>query len=494
MAGPEPPVTQRAPRQPKDDGVRGTRIGRYELLFELARGGMGTVYVARMVGTRGFDRLVAIKRLNVAPTAAPDEIEDLVREARLTARIHHPNVVQTLELGEDGGLPFIVMELVQGVSLSRLLGRLARDARPLDPDLAGWILEQAARGLAAAHALLGPDGEPLYLVHRDVSPQNVLVSFEGRVMIADFGIAKLAEAPGLTEAGVLKGKVGYMAPEQTRGELVDSRADVFCLGIVFFEMLSGERLFEGGSPADSIRRIADDPPPDLREARPELPVEWIEIAERCLAKRREDRYPDAKAVSEAARRVLRERRAVVGEADLAELVTSEMAAERQRMQERLRARADASTAESERPRAPTTVTGTVKTAGVELPLVSWRRWWWLAPAAVLAASVAYGLTRVEGDPPSAVPSAGAASTGDATRAGPDHQEAPTRQPPAAAASGAASASAPPAPLSASAKAGQAPSKPSQPSFPTPPPPASPPTPPPTATSVKGVPFQSLDDD
>jgi len=203
-------------------GARNRVLGRYRILFRLARGGMGSVFAAIREGQRGVDRTVAIKLLN-SSDQSPEELEAFVQEARLTARIAHPNVLDTFELDIADGEPFLVMPLVRGVSLSKLL----KPAEPLDPDMAAWIAMQIAAGLHAAHEIEDEDGTPLGVIHRDVSPQNVLLSFEGRVLLVDFGVAKLFEGARATASGVIKGKFGYMAPEQLRGEPLDRRTDVF---------------------------------------------------------------------------------------------------------------------------------------------------------------------------------------------------------------------------------------------------------------------------
>ncbi|MEZ4307206.1 MAG: serine/threonine-protein kinase [Polyangiaceae bacterium] len=193
------------------------RLGRYQLLFELARGGMGRVHVARAVGPHGFGRVLAVKRPLTAD-ASREERAAFLGEARVSARIHHPNVVETLDLGEHDGLPYIARAFVPGVSLARLLARAADRGERLDPWLVAWIVQEIAAGLDAAHELTGESGEPLGLVHRDVSPENVLLSFEGRVLVTDFGVAKWRRDGAATRADAVKGKLAYMSPEQARGE------------------------------------------------------------------------------------------------------------------------------------------------------------------------------------------------------------------------------------------------------------------------------------
>jgi serine/threonine-protein kinase len=304
--------TAPAPRTPE-------QLGRYRVLYEIARGGMGVVYAARLVGDHGFGRLVALKRLNILE-ATDQDVQAFFNEARLTARIRHPNVVETWELGVDDGWPFIAMQLVEGVSLARLLSRFQKTEQRLDPALAIWIVAQAAAGLHAAHDLTGDDGEALGVVHRDVSPENILLSSAGRVLVADFGIAKLLDADRATKKGVLKGKFAYMAPEHVRGEALDRRADVFALGIVLWESLVGRRLFAGASAADTIRRVMDEIAPDPREQRPEIPAGVTQILAACLEKDPTKRMGSAGELSDALRQLLRDVRQPVDEGDLAAVV------------------------------------------------------------------------------------------------------------------------------------------------------------------------------
>jgi eukaryotic-like serine/threonine-protein kinase len=324
------------------------RLGRYEILFELARGGMGTVYAGRLVGVHGFDRLVAIKRLH----ADGGNVEAFLAEARLGGRILHPNVVETIELGEHEGAPYLAMQLIEGVSLDDLLGALESRGEAMDPDLAAWVCLQAAAGLHAAHELRDKEGRPLGLVHRDISPQNILLSFAGRVYVTDFGVAKLRDARVVTDSGVVKGKFGYMSPEQTRAGALDLRSDVFSLGICLYESLVGARLFDGDSPASCILRILEHEPAPPERVRPGVPEELGAVAMRALSKRREDRYESAAAMGEALRSTLRARQAHVDEADMAALLARAVPAERQRLEALLRGATSAASASSPGPEPP----------------------------------------------------------------------------------------------------------------------------------------------
>lgn len=381
--------------QRRDRGAGGVpaRLGRYEVLFELARGGMGTVYVGRLVGAHGFDRLVAIKVLSEQRGEA--DLAAFLAEARVTARITHPQVVQTLELGEQDGMPFIVMELVRGVSLSMLLRELAARGERLPADLAAWIAAKAAAGLHAAHELDDDDGRALGLVHRDVSPHNILLSFDGRVAVADFGIAKLVDNDP-TRTGVVKGKFGYMSPEQALCEPVDRRSDVFSLGVVLHEALTGERLFAKKSPLLAVKSIVEkqaEPPHQMAE---DVPEEISDVVMIALAKSREDRFSTAKSMGKA----LREALAAVGsradDAQLAGLLDATFASRRDGFERRLkRAIRALPVAQEPTTDADNAVSHTVRE---DLYLTNRRPPWVWALGAVAVAAVVFVATRKDTAP------------------------------------------------------------------------------------------------
>lgn len=313
----------------------GTVLDRYEVLFELARGGMGRVYVARQVGAHDVSRLVAVKRLD-SRVADADTMQAFFREARIAARVNHPNVVQTHELGEHEGSPFIVMQLVQGVSMSALLARLSERGERLDPDLAAWIVAQSALGLHAAHELAIEDGSPLNVVHRDISPQNVLLSFDGRPYVVDFGTAKLAQADSATGSGVIKGKFAYMSPEQAQALPLDRRSDIFSLGILLHEAITGERLFQARNPAETVVRVINSHATPPTEVRPEVSDGLSEIVMRCLEKQPASRYQTAADLAQALREDLRGRGSTVDDVDLAELLRDTFPGDQTALSERIR--------------------------------------------------------------------------------------------------------------------------------------------------------------
>src|SRR3954470_23302056 len=267
-----------------------TPIGKYKLVRLIASGGMAEVYLARQAGAAGFEKLVCLKR--ILPHLARDKqfVEMFLNEARIAARLDHPNIVSIFDLGEANGNYFIAMEFIDGPSLRAAAKRaLERGERLPIPEIVK-IVCMAASGLHHAHDLAGPDGKPLGLVHRDISPDNILVHRNGAAKVVDFGIAKAANSSGATRTGTLKGKVAYMPPEQLRGEPLDRRADVFALGVVLYELLAGKRPWEGDSEVSLIGRIITEVPAPLATLRPEAPGGLMGVLDRALAKDREARY------------------------------------------------------------------------------------------------------------------------------------------------------------------------------------------------------------
>lgn len=241
----------------------GSRLRDYEIIARLKAGGMATLFLARRTGAAGFSRHVAMKVVHPHLAADPSFVRMFIDEALLSARIQHPNVVHVEELGEEQGSYFLAMEYVHGSALSTLLGQLARLERRLSPELSVWIACQVLDGLHAAHELRDETGQALGVVHRDVSPQNVLVSTSGHVKLIDFGIAKVQGQGKRTETGSLKGKIRYMSPEQAHGQPVDRRTDLYALAIVLWEMLTMHRMFGTGNDLAVLDMV--------RSPRPEVP-------------------------------------------------------------------------------------------------------------------------------------------------------------------------------------------------------------------------------
>lgn len=233
-------------------------IGRYKLFREIASGGMASVHLGRLLGPAGFSRVVAVKRLHPHLARDPELVTMFVDEARLAARIQHPNVVPTLDVVALDAELFIVMEYVEGESLARLLRASIERRQPIPVDVSVAVMLDALHGLHAAHEARGEDGHPLGLVHRDVSPQNVLVGIDGLARVVDFGIAKATgRSAARTATGILKGKLPYMAPEQILLEPIDRRTDLYAVSIVLWELLAGRRLFQGGDDWEIARRIKE---------------------------------------------------------------------------------------------------------------------------------------------------------------------------------------------------------------------------------------------
>jgi serine/threonine protein kinase len=277
-------------------------VGRYAIFDRIAAGGMAAVHVARLVGEGGFARTVAVKRLHPQFALDPEFVAMFLDEARLAARIRHPNVVATLDIVTANGEPFLVMEYVDGESLSVLL-RTARERGAAVPvDVAAGILVQVLHGLHAAHEARNDLGEPLGMVHRDVSPQNVLVGVDGVARVLDFGVAKALGKLHTTREGQLKGKLGYLSPEQVFGHPVTRRSDVFAAAVVLWETIAGRRLFAAESEGNVLQRIMEGVvvPPSTHA--PGAPAALDDVVMRGLAREPADRFDDALAMAEAIER------------------------------------------------------------------------------------------------------------------------------------------------------------------------------------------------
>lgn len=276
--------------------------GRYETLFRIAAGGMAEVYAARVRGEAGFQKLVALKRMLPHLTDDPRFVTMFMDEGKLAANIVSPNVVSTLDLGraEDGSL-FLVMELVVGPTLSSLLRNAAKAGGPFPLDVAIELIAQAAQGLHDAHEARTPIGAPLHIVHRDVSPQNVLVGSDGRVRITDFGVARAILRRTKTSTGELKGKLGYFSPEQCADQNVDRRSDVFSLGVVAWETLTARRLFHADNPLAVLERVTRMPIPKASAVNAAVPLAVAEVVERALQRDRNARYETAAEFGRALR-------------------------------------------------------------------------------------------------------------------------------------------------------------------------------------------------
>ncbi|RMG10588.1 MAG: PEGA domain-containing protein, partial [Deltaproteobacteria bacterium] len=271
-------------------------LGKYRLLKRLAMGGMAEILLARQKGAQGFEKLVVVKRILPHLAENPEFVTMFLDEARLAAQLNHPGIVQIFDLGHDGGSQyFIAMEYVHGENLRAVQRRLSKKQRHLPVEMVARIIARAAEALHYAHTKKDRKGKPLNIVHRDVSPQNILVSYEGQVKVVDFGIAKAASQMRETRTGVLKGKYAYMSPEQIEGMPLDGRSDEFALAVVAWELLTGQRLYHRDSEVQTLRAIGNEPPPPPRTLRPEIPEDLEAIVLKALAKERDDRFPDCAA-------------------------------------------------------------------------------------------------------------------------------------------------------------------------------------------------------
>ncbi|NOU29068.1 MAG: serine/threonine protein kinase [Polyangiaceae bacterium] len=269
------------------------RLGRYEVVGHLATGGMAEIFLCKLHGPSGFERPVVVKRILPYLARQKQFVDMFVDEARIISRIRHPNVVQVQELAQDDGELLLVLEYLEGESVASLMRRAKLTGISIAPALAAHMVSLACTGLHAAHELLADDGTPFGLVHRDVSPQNLFVTFAGEVKVLDFGIAKAKDRESRTEAGQSKGKLEYMSPEQSKGEPLDRRSDVFALGIVLYELVTGKRLFRRGSPMatlDAIHREPVIPPSRTTEG---IPPELDRIVLTALARSPDGRFATA---------------------------------------------------------------------------------------------------------------------------------------------------------------------------------------------------------
>jgi serine/threonine protein kinase len=305
-------------------------LGKYSLIASLGQGGMAKVYLALMAGPAGFNKLLVVKALREDMLGASEEfVQMFLDEARLSARLNHPNIVQTYEVGESEGRYFIAMEYLEGQCLRAVQRKV--DPMPLDEELR--VLADTARGLHYAHELKGFDGEPLGVVHRDVSPQNIFLTYDGQVKLLDFGIAKTQDAEHLTKVGVIKGKIDYIAPEQIRGEKIDRRADVFALGAMMWEAVTGKRFAGGPKVADvtKIHTRVTGNEPKVRELKPELPEELAVIIDKAIALDPDDRYATACAFADDVDTFLEKQTRKVNSKTLAELMAPPFDDERSKM-------------------------------------------------------------------------------------------------------------------------------------------------------------------
>jgi eukaryotic-like serine/threonine-protein kinase len=279
-------------------GCPAREVGKYRVLAELGRGGMANVYLAALQGKGAVSKLVVLKALLPEVESEPDSLALFLDEARLAALLNHGNVVQTYEVGAEGDRHVIVMEYLEGQSLAGVLRRAERQGQPLPRALHLRVLIDVLEGLHYAHELKGYDGKPLQLVHRDISPQNVFITYDGRTKLLDFGIAKAATSTTHTAAGVVKGKLAYMSPEQLSGGNLDRRADVYALGCMLWAAAAGQKLWKAVPDTQILRRalLGDIPSPQSCNASCDDAL--AQIAMKALATDREQRYSTALELQE----------------------------------------------------------------------------------------------------------------------------------------------------------------------------------------------------
>ncbi len=289
---PAPTAPGRPPRPPADGGPE--EYGNYFLLEKIAVGGMAELFKAQQRGVQGFQKIVAIKRILPHFSGNEDFVTMFIDEAKLAAQLTHPNIVQIFDLGKAGSSYYIAMEYVNGRDLRTLLKRVRSLGLPFPEQVAAFVVMKVAAALDYAHRKRGFDDRELKLVHRDISPQNVILSTEGAVKLVDFGIAKAASKASHTLAGALKGKLLYMSPEQATGQPLDNRSDLYSLGLVLFELLTGERCFQADSELGVLEKVRQGRITDLATLNPSVSRDMVAIVSRALQKSVDHRYPSAR--------------------------------------------------------------------------------------------------------------------------------------------------------------------------------------------------------
>ena len=272
----------------------GSRIGPYRLREKIAQGGMAELYLADYLRSDGFRRTVAIKKVLPHLAQNQDFINMFIREARLAALLQHPNIVQIFDFGKIQNTYFIAMEFIDGMTLGQVMSHLRKG---LPVDMAVFLIIKICLGLDYSHKRRDDEsGKPLGIVHRDISPQNIMVSYQGEVKISDFGISKANTEPSLTQAGVIKGKLAYLSPEQALGRPVDHQADIYALGLMFYEILTASRIYQFDSDIEAIRTIPEMEIAPIGQVRSDIPQELNDIVMKCLVKDKSQRYQDAKSL------------------------------------------------------------------------------------------------------------------------------------------------------------------------------------------------------
>jgi serine/threonine protein kinase len=344
-AAPEPPASEPAGSAPagpapadREEEPVLEQFGNYNLLEKVAVGGMAELFKARQRGPHAFEKIVAIKRILPHLSDNDEFVRMFIDEAKLAAQLSHPNIVQIFDLGKAEGSYYIAMEFVDGRDLRSLLRRVRETKLPMPEVLAASVVMKVASALDYAHRKRGIDDRELRLVHRDISPQNILISFDGVVKLVDFGIANAATKSTQTQGGALKGKLLYMSPEQALGLPVDSRSDLYSLGLVLAELLTGERCFQADSELGVLEKVRLGRVMDVRATNPSISKEMGVILDRVLEKKVDQRYTSARLLERDLKDLLARSGREPGEADLAEYVNTLLRGSREDLEALLDAR------------------------------------------------------------------------------------------------------------------------------------------------------------
>ena len=321
-------------------------FAKYRPIAQLGQGGMAQVFLALASGPAGWSKLVVLKQIREQLAEDPEFLTMFLDEARLAARLNHPNVVQTTEVGGEGSSFYICMEYLEGQPLNRILSRLHRGGDQLTRGMLLRVLIDTLAGLHHAHELCDFDGKPLQVVHRDATPHNVFLTYAGQVKVVDFGIAKAMSSSAETRTGVLKGKIAYMAPEQALGEKVDRRADIFSVGMMLWDVLAGHRPYRGLPDTAILHKIVSEDVPSPRLGDPDVPPTLEAICMKALAHAKEDRYATAAEMAAALEDAVDEFGEKGTVRDAGRLIEKEFATERENIKQLVEAHAASQTAET----------------------------------------------------------------------------------------------------------------------------------------------------
>ncbi|MGD9061423.1 MAG: serine/threonine-protein kinase, partial [Desulfobacterales bacterium] len=271
------------------ENVEAKQLGKYQLLQKIAVGGMAELYRAKVTRDHGFEKQVAIKKILPHLSDEGNLVKAFIDEAKLAALLQHENIIQIYDFGSIDGGYFIAMEYLFGKDLRKLINKVKKAGSPLDLENTLYIVSRICAGLDYSHKLKDLQGKPLNIIHRDINPQNIFLTYEGQVKIIDFGIAKAASHNSTTHEGLIKGKVAYMSPEQALGNTIDHRSDIFSTGIILYELLAGRRMFEGETMHiyNQVREARYEP---LNKLQPHLPEKLNGVVDRALAKEPDERY------------------------------------------------------------------------------------------------------------------------------------------------------------------------------------------------------------